>query len=295
MLKKMYYPPKYWWLILVLIPVAVALIGLVAAVIPLFKSTPAPLPPGITITNNKFAGDMYFVTQVLATGDVSKTQNAQQVIQSATNLVQNKNYVGAIAALEQAVAQYPLPSIYNNLGVLYANQGDYQKAEQAYQSALRLDPNDQTANFNLGLLKQTQGKLDDAKNYLAKAPDLRVPERTATPRPLAESSTQTPGLNAQLFEFTRNQNTITARVRLINSSSKEIFFSYSNTGMLLDEATHKQYPVAEQSIPFGLGIAAPPNGSIEIWAKFPVPAEDNPKFLSIILQNGILFERVVVH
>jgi tetratricopeptide (TPR) repeat protein len=287
------YPKKYWWLTLVVVPIGAAVIGLLAAFGPLFfKPTPTSLPLGIAITNNKFAGDLYFVTEVVST-DVSKAQNAQPVVQSATNLVQNKNYGSAISTLEQAAVQYPLPSIYNNLGVLYANQGDYQKAEQAYQSALRLDPNDQTANYNLGLLKQAQGKLDDAKNYLAKAPALQSPERTATLRTLTESPTQTVGLNSLLVEFTRNQNTVTAKIRLINSTTRNIDIgSPTNGSHLLDEATHKQYQVVDQS---NTGtITVPANAAIEIWAKYSVPAVDKFQSLSVNFGDGILFERVVV-
>lgn len=294
MSKKTDYPRKYWWLILVVVPIVVAVIGLVAVIVPLFfKPTPTALPPGITITNNKFAGDMYFVTQVVNPSDVSKEQNAQQIVHAASSLVESKNYAGALSTLEQAAVEYPLPSIYNNLGVLYANQGDYQKAEQAYQSALRLDPNDQTANFNLGLLKQVQGKLDDAKNYLAKAPALQAPERTATLRTLAESPTQTVGLNSLLVEFTRSQNTITAKTRLINSTTRDIVIGSPTYGShILDEATHKQYQVIDQSN--NGSITVPANAAIEIWAKYTVPAEDKFQSLSVSFGDGILFERVVV-
>lgn len=282
---------KYWWLILVVVPLAVALIGLSGVIISVvLKPTPDRLPAGITITNNKFAGDMYFVTEVVNSGNA----NAQQAIQGATSLVQSKNYAGAIATLEQAAAQYQSPSIYNNLGVLYANLGNYAQAEQAYQNALRLAPNDQASNFNLGLLKQTQGKPDQAANYLAKAPDLKVPERTATRVPLAESSTQTPGLQAQLIEFTRYQNTITAKIRLINSSTKDINLGISPTHdtHLLEEATHKQYKLVDESNFINVAVQA--NSNVEVWAKYAVPAEDKFQSLSVNLGDGIVFDRIAV-
>lgn len=47
--------------------------------------------------------------------------------------------------------EYPeLPEPHNNLGVLYAAQGDYEKARASLEAALRSNPNYATAHANLG-------------------------------------------------------------------------------------------------------------------------------------------------
>ncbi len=283
MSKKADYQKKYWWVILVAVPIVVALIGIIPPILSsLNKSTPSPLPPGIIITTNNIGNNMYFITQVGNTGSAADTQDAQQAVQRATGLVQNKNYADAIALLEQTAAQHPLPAVYNNLGVLYTNVEDLLKAQEAYQHALNLDPNDQAANYNLGLLKQAQGNTSDAASNFDKAPGLKN-----------ISSTQIPGVAAQLVDFSRFQNTITVKVRLINSTANALpqFYSPTIGSHLLDEATHTEYQVTDQS---NQSVVVPANGSIEIWGKYDVSPNDKPQYLSVALGSGILFERIPV-
>jgi Flp pilus assembly protein TadD len=57
----------------------------------------------------------------------------------------------AIATYVALTQEYPeLPEPYNNLAVLYAGQGDYDKARAALEGALRANPNYATAHENLG-------------------------------------------------------------------------------------------------------------------------------------------------
>jgi Flp pilus assembly protein TadD len=57
----------------------------------------------------------------------------------------------AIPALERLTEDFPdLPEPYNNLAVLYAARGDYDKAKAALDQALRLRPSYATALENLG-------------------------------------------------------------------------------------------------------------------------------------------------
>ncbi len=111
MSKKVDSQKKYWWVILIIVPIAVATIGVIPALLNALKPTPSPLPPVVPITNNKFASDLYFITQVGNTGEATITQDAQQAVQRATSLVQGSNYTNAISLLEQAAAQYQLPTI----------------------------------------------------------------------------------------------------------------------------------------------------------------------------------------
>jgi tetratricopeptide (TPR) repeat protein len=70
----------------------------------------------------------------------------------------------AIAVFSKLTEDYPeLPEPYNNLAVLYANQGQYEKAKDALEMAIRTHPSYGTAHENLGdvyakLASQAYGK-----------------------------------------------------------------------------------------------------------------------------------------
>jgi len=81
----------------------------------------------------------------------------------------------AIATFTALTQEYPeLPEPYNNLAVLYAAQGDYDKARAALETAVRTNPAYATAHENLGdvyakLAGQSWAKaqqLDPANNTL---------------------------------------------------------------------------------------------------------------------------------
>ena len=58
---------------------------------------------------------------------------------------------GAIKIFTELTQDYPeLPEPYNNLAVLYASQGDYQKARKALETAIRTHPSYAVAHENLG-------------------------------------------------------------------------------------------------------------------------------------------------
>jgi tetratricopeptide (TPR) repeat protein len=114
---------------------------------------------------------------------------------------QNKN-VEAIAVFNDLTEEYPeLPEPYNNLAVLYANQGDYEKARKALEMAIRTHPSYAVAHENLGdiyamLASQAYDKalqLDNnnatARKKLALIKEL-VP---AKPAALASAETDRPG------------------------------------------------------------------------------------------------------
>ena len=68
---------------------------------------------------------------------------------------QNKTQ-DAIAVFSELTQDYPeLPEPYNNLAVLYAGQGDYEKARRALEMAIRTHPSYAVAHENLGDLYAT--------------------------------------------------------------------------------------------------------------------------------------------
>ncbi len=70
----------------------------------------------------------------------------------------------AIATYEQAIKDYPrVPDFYILLGELYGSQRDWTKAQDAYQKALEVKPNDPIASNNLAnVILRTGGNADEA-------------------------------------------------------------------------------------------------------------------------------------
>jgi hypothetical protein len=103
---------------------------------------------------------------------------------------------------------------------------------------------------------------------------------------------QVPGVSAELIEFSRFQNMVTAKVRFTNAGDEDQRVRPTDNSYLLDEATQKQYRVTEQSNPTTEWV--PAGGSMDVWAKYGLPQEDQPQYLTVILNHGILFEHLEV-
>lgn len=87
------------------------------------------------------------VNQALA----AKPKDAQTRFLKGLILTQQNKPADAIGVFSALTADYPeLPEPYNNLAVLYANQGQYDKARQALEMAIRTHPSYATAHENLG-------------------------------------------------------------------------------------------------------------------------------------------------
>jgi tetratricopeptide (TPR) repeat protein len=121
--------------------------------------------------------------------------------------------MGAIAIFTELTNDYPeLPEPYNNLAVLYAGQGQYEKAKVALEMAIRTHPSYATAHENLGDIyaKMASQAYDRAlqldknntgtKTKLALIRDLfgkGMPNATSTPPALAVAATAQPAAPAQ--------------------------------------------------------------------------------------------------
>lgn len=105
----------------------------------------------------------------------------------------------AIETLTQLTQEFPeLPEPYNNLAVLYAGQNQYDKARQALEMAIRLNPNYATAHENLGDIYaklasqsygrslQLQGNNPQATQKVAALTSMLAPQ-TAKPRSTGNS------------------------------------------------------------------------------------------------------------
>ncbi|HXJ91968.1 MAG TPA: tetratricopeptide repeat protein [Terriglobia bacterium] len=101
----------------------------------------------------------------------SLDRSAASLLERGIQLEQAGRLEDAIAAEEKAVQLNPeLMQAHVNLIILYGQSGDFQKAEEHYQTALKLNPDKYPdAYYNYGVLLVKEGKLDEAQAAFASA------------------------------------------------------------------------------------------------------------------------------
>ena len=167
------YPKKYWWLILIVVPLAIAVIG----ILPQFQTKDET--DSITISNTEFSGDLHFNNMGVIikeftkmTGNSITDPQLLTLLKKGVNLVIGKEYEAALPLFQEISKQVDLPSVYNNLGALYASTGRYAEARKSYQHAIAQNPTDQEVQYNLGLLKYREGDVEEAKSHLKEASNI---------------------------------------------------------------------------------------------------------------------------
>lgn len=82
---------------------------------------------------------------------VTKPKDAQARFLKGLIYAEQGNTADAITVFTNLTQDYPeLPEPYNNLAVLYAGQGQYEKAKEELEMAIRTNPSYATAHENLG-------------------------------------------------------------------------------------------------------------------------------------------------
>jgi tetratricopeptide (TPR) repeat protein len=82
---------------------------------------------------------------------VTKPKDAQARFLKGLIFAEQGNTADAITVFSSLTQDYPeLPEPYNNLAVLYAGQGQYEKAKEQLEMAIRTNPTYATAHENLG-------------------------------------------------------------------------------------------------------------------------------------------------
>ena len=137
-------PRKYWWVVAVAVPVALALIAIVPS---LFKGSGGAgggISTAITGNNNTVSFDYSthntFVTNVsviakeyeLLTGRPLGDDLRRQ-IESAVKAATENNHTESIRLLERVAQVAPVPAIYNNLGVEYAKTQNVNASRRAFE------------------------------------------------------------------------------------------------------------------------------------------------------------------
>ncbi|MFD1123237.1 tetratricopeptide repeat protein [Methylophilus flavus] len=148
-------------------------------------------------------------------------KNAEAMFMRGVILVELGKRDDAIKAFTDLSEKFPnLPEPYNNLAVLYADQGQYDKARKALESAIKTHPSYATAHENLGDIYARMAseaydkalKLDTsnsrAQNKLAMITDLFGGKR-AVPRPATSASSTPPASTVPVMPPVSNAPTVT--------------------------------------------------------------------------------------
>jgi Flp pilus assembly protein TadD/ketosteroid isomerase-like protein len=99
------------------------------------------------LASGKSAEGLKKVDQLL----LAKPNDPRLRLQRGIALSMQNRQAEAIVVFQKLIESHPeLPGPYNNLAVLYGNQGDYEKARQALELAIRTNPTYATAFQNLG-------------------------------------------------------------------------------------------------------------------------------------------------
>ncbi|MDR3418995.1 MAG: tetratricopeptide repeat protein, partial [Nevskia sp.] len=118
-----------------------------AAAVPALAAAPAVQEAQTLMGQGDYKAALDRLDRYLA----SSPQDAEARFSRGLVLVKLNRSEDAIKAFAELTRDYPqLPEPYNNLAVLYAQKGDYEKARDALEAALATHPAYATAHENLG-------------------------------------------------------------------------------------------------------------------------------------------------
>jgi len=163
------YPKKYWWVVIVALPI---ILGLIAVVPGLMSKTGGGAAPPTVSQNgvgniqqtgagsviNDYSSKMYVTNGSIIEAEYAKYQGqplsdeVKRQIEQAVNDGVAGRHAESIRLLEELARKVPVPALYNNLGVEYAKSGKTDSAQKAFEQAIAKDPQHKDAKNNLALL-----------------------------------------------------------------------------------------------------------------------------------------------
>ena len=126
--------------------------------------------------------------------------DAQSLLNTAQSALDAGNLDTAISDFQAAVQSNPSLDAYFGLGNAYARQNRLAEARDAYEAALKINPNHASTLSNLGVVYYQLGQLADAKDTFNKALSLN-PNDAATHYLLGAAELQMDDLNAADTSF----------------------------------------------------------------------------------------------
>lgn len=122
--------------------------------------------------NLRFAGNPQQAIAVLNSGAVAQSPDALTLLELGKDYLAADQLNLAKPTLERAKAAAPLNwEVLSSLGVVYDYEGQYEQAQQQYDAALFLDPENPTVLNNKALSLAQQGRLDEAVKTMKVATD----------------------------------------------------------------------------------------------------------------------------
>ena len=122
--------------------------------------------------NLRFAGNPQQAIAVLNSGAVAQAPDAMTLLELGKDYLAADQLNLAKPTLERAKAAAPLNwEVLSSLGVVYDYEGEYQQAQEQYDAALFLDPENPTVLNNKALSLAQQGRLDEAVKTMQTATD----------------------------------------------------------------------------------------------------------------------------
>lgn len=122
--------------------------------------------------NLRFAGNPQRAIAVINSSATGQSPDALTLLELGKDYLAADQLNLAKPTLERAKAAAPLNwEVLSSLGVVYDYEGDYQKAQQQYDAALFMDPENPTVLNNKALSLAQQGRLEEAVTTMKLATD----------------------------------------------------------------------------------------------------------------------------
>jgi ribosomal protein L17 len=158
------YPKKYWWVVLVALPVVLALIGTFPQLIGRGGEKSAG-GSGMSIVGNNNTVTIDNSTQMTVINNISViaqeyqkytgqalSDDLKQLIERAVAAATKNDHAASVRLYEQVANQVPVPAIFNNLAVEYAKTQNVAASQRALTQAIQKDPTNEVARKNLALI-----------------------------------------------------------------------------------------------------------------------------------------------
>ncbi|MEM1155590.1 MAG: tetratricopeptide repeat protein, partial [Pseudomonadota bacterium] len=174
------YPKKYWWLVLVAVPIILALLALLPTLLPNGGDSNGTSSRGhqISIAGSTVGGDVQIVgSQVIyqqlanSSEDKDELTETEASVERAYNLLSAGFYAEALPLFDKLAERLQTADAYNNAGALYLATNQSEQAEAAFREGLAIEPDSDALRLNLAQLYEKQGQLDKARAQLEKVGD----------------------------------------------------------------------------------------------------------------------------
>jgi len=145
----------------------------------------------VSISNNSNFKDRISLASHMLRFDAENKEAHKEL---ADAYLQNKEYANALEHIDQAIRLAPFdPDLYMIKGAYYEDTGNIKLAVNAYEKLLKIEPNSARANNNLGALYFNRAEFDKARIYLGHAIELNpsLPEPYLNMAKLCQYNNQT--------------------------------------------------------------------------------------------------------